>query len=296
MNDHVQDFLHFLIVEKKLTENTISAYRRDLNTYTHYLKTQLNIVTPAKIERPHIIQYLEMLREEGKATTSIARTISSIKSFHQFLYQEEYVSHDVSTHVETPKMERRLPRVLSQAEVEQLLNQPDLTTVTGLRNKAMLELLYATGIRVSELTQLNLNNLHVSVGFIQTIGKGNRERLVPVGQLATEAIENYLIKARPELLKNKREEALFLNRLGGRLTRQGFWKIVKQLAVEANIKKNLSPHMLRHSFATHLLENGADLRSVQEMLGHADISTTQIYTHITNKRLKDIYKEHHPRA
>ncbi len=296
MNDHVQDFLHFLIVEKKLTQNTISAYRRDLNTYTNYLMTQLNITMPAQIERPHIIQYLEVMREDGKATSSIVRTISSIKSFHQFMYQEEYVNLDVSTHVETPKMERRLPRVLSQTEVEQLLNQPDLTTVAGLRNKAMLELLYATGIRVSELTQLNLNNLHVSVGFIQTIGKGNRERLIPVGQLATEAIENYLIKARPELLKNKREEALFLNRLGGRLTRQGFWKIVKQLAVKSNINKNLSPHMLRHSFATHLLENGADLRSVQEMLGHADISTTQIYTHITNKRLKDIYKEHHPRA
>lgn len=296
MNEHLQDFLHYLTIEKKLAKNTILAYKQDLLAYLNYLKTEHFIQSIEQIERTHIIDYLGIMQKQGKAVTSIARTVSAIKAFHQFLYRDEIINENVTTHIEAPKLTRTLPRVLSQSEVDQLLNEPDESNPYGLRNKAMLELLYATGIRVSELTQLNLNDLHVTIGFLKTIGKGNKERLIPIGSVATHWMNEYMMRGRPHLVKNQREQALFLNRLGGRLTRQGFWKIVKQLAKEANIKKEITPHTLRHSFATHLLENGADLRSVQELLGHTDISTTQIYTHVTNKRLKEVYKEHHPRA
>lgn len=296
MNEHLQDFLHYLTIEKKLAKNTILAYKQDLLAYLNYLKTEHFIQSIEQIERTHIIDYLGIMQKQGKAVTSIARTVSAIKAFHQFLYRDEIINENVTTHIEAPKLTRTLPRVLSQSEVDQLLNEPDESNPYGLRNKAMLELLYATGIRVSELTQLNLNDLHVTIGFLKTIGKGNKERLIPIGSVATHWINEYMRHGRPHLVKNQREQALFLNRLGGRLTRQGFWKIVKQLAKEANIKKEITPHTLRHSFATHLLENGADLRSVQELLGHTDISTTQIYTHVTNNRLKEVYKEHHPRA
>ncbi len=296
MDDLVQDFVHYLMIEKKLANNTITAYKQDLNAYLNYLNAEHSLQSIQQVKRSHIIAYLAHMQKQNKAVTSIARTVSSIKAFHHFLYRDERIDRDVTVHLESPKRKRRLPRVLSQSEVERLLAQPDESSPFGIRNKAMLELLYATGIRVSELTQLNLNDLHLSSGFLKTIGKGNKERLIPIGSLAALAINRYLEEGRPKIAKNKQEQALFLNRLGGRLTRQGFWKIMKQLAKEANIKKDLTPHTLRHSFATHLLENGADLRSVQEMLGHADISTTQIYTHVTNKRLKDIYKQYHPRA
>lgn len=296
MDDYVQDFLHYLIVEKKLTKNTVTAYRQDLTSYIRFLVKENSIQSLEDVERSHITNYLAYLQKQGRAMTSIARTVSSVKSFHQFLYRDEQVDRDVTVHIETPKMERKLPRVLSQSEVESLLAQPDESTAFGLRNKAMLELLYATGIRVSELTQLNLNDIYIDIGFLKTIGKGNKERLIPIGSLAQKAILHYLNEARPQIVRNTQEQALFLNRLGSRLTRQGFWKIIKRLAIDANIQKDLTPHTLRHSFATHLLENGADLRSVQEMLGHSDISTTQIYTHVTNKRLKDVYRHHHPRA
>ncbi|MFA8437930.1 site-specific tyrosine recombinase XerD [Pueribacillus sp. YX66] len=296
MKDEIQDFLHYLIVEKKLAKNTISAYKQDLSAYIRFLNSKHSLQSLQSVQRSHIVDYLNDLQTQKRAVTSIARTVSAIRSFHQFLYRDERITHDVTVHIDSPKLTRQLPRVLSQSEVERLLAQPDESTPYGLRNKAMLELLYATGIRVSELTQLSLNDLHLSIGFLKTIGKGNKERLIPIGSLAKQALINYLNRGRPEMVKCTEEQALFLNRLGGRLTRQGFWKIVKQLAVDAKINKELTPHTLRHSFATHLLENGANLRSVQEMLGHTDISTTQIYTHVTNKRLKDVYKLYHPRA
>lgn len=297
VQDEMQDFIHFLTVEKGLSQNTIVSYKRDLKRYLEYLQQVEQVQKLNDVIRIHIIQFLAFLKKEGKSSKTLARHIASIRAFHQFLLRDKVVDHDPSVHLETPKMERTLPQVLSFREVENLLNTPDLTTTYGIRDKAMMELLYATGIRVSELINLDLDNVHLTMGFVRCIGKGDKERIIPLGQMASDSVEQYLRESRPQLRKTKyKTEALFLNHHGNRLTRQGFWKIIKKLAAEANIEKDLTPHTLRHSFATHLLENGADLRAVQEMLGHADISTTQIYTHVTKTRLKDVYTKYHPRA
>ncbi|MCK6257586.1 site-specific tyrosine recombinase XerD [Fictibacillus sp. KIGAM418] len=296
MTDHVQDFIHYLIVERGLSKNTVDSYRRDLEQYVLFIEKVENISDINQIQRANIIGYLLQLKENGKATTTIARNIASIRSFHQFLLREKASESDPSVHIETPKAERKLPKVLAMNEVEALLDTSDTHETFGIRDKAMLELLYATGIRVTELVSLDLADVHLSMGFLRCLGKGNKERIIPLGKMATGAIQAYLDKGRPALSKGKSGNALFLNHHGNRLSRQGFWKILKQLAKKANIEKELTPHTLRHSFATHLLENGADLRAVQEMLGHADISTTQIYTHVSKTRLKDVYAAYHPRA
>lgn len=296
MKDDVNDFLHYLIVERGLAKNTVIAYRRDLEDYTAFLKEKESLTSLNDVIRGHIIQYLMSLKQQGRASTTLARHIASIRTFHQFLLREKKADQDPSVHVETPKTERKLPKVLSMQEVEALLDVPRTKTAFGLRDQAMLEVLYATGLRVSELVQLDIGDAHLTMGFVRCIGKGNKERIIPLGKTAAQSLNRYLEGGRGALLKRKQSEALFLNHHGGRLSRQGFWKILKGLAREANIMKDLTPHTLRHSFATHLLENGADLRAVQEMLGHADISTTQIYTHVTKARLKDIYTAYHPRA
>ncbi|WP_347549773.1 site-specific tyrosine recombinase XerD [Pseudalkalibacillus hwajinpoensis] len=296
MEDHVQDFLHYLIVERSLSKNTLDAYRRDLTQYLTFLKEKEALTSFGEVHRVQIVNYLYALKDQGKASTTIARNIASIRSFHQFLLREKAVDQDPSVHIETPRTERKLPKILSTTEVEQLLEAPDYSTPFGKRDRAMLEVLYATGLRVSELVDLKLEDIHLTMGFIRTIGKGNKERIVPLGKMARDALTTYLDEGRGQLMKQNRTDMLFLNHRGERLSRQGFWKILKKLAVQARIVKPLTPHTLRHSFATHLLENGADLRAVQELLGHADISTTQIYTHVTKTRLKDIYSTYHPRA
>lgn len=296
MEDQVKDFMHYLMVERRLADNTIVSYERDLKKYMLYLKNVEEIKDFNDVSRVHIVHFLRHLKDQGKSPKTMARHIASIRSFHQFLLREKMAGQDPSVHIETPQSERALPKVLSIEEVDALLCAPNGDNAFGIRDKAMLELLYATGIRVSELINLNLSDVHLTMGFVRCMGKGSKERIVPLGKAAAQAISRYVEEGRPRLLNKKHGDGLFLNHHGNRLSRQGFWKILKKIALEAGIAKELTPHTLRHSFATHLLENGADLRAVQEMLGHADISTTQIYTHVTKTRLKDVYKMYHPRA
>lgn len=297
MLKHVlEDFFHFLQIERGLAENTLKSYRRDLEQYIQYIDKVSQKSSCESIVRSDIIGFLHMLKDDGKSSSTIARCISSIRSFHQYLIREQIASHDPSLHIEIPRKHRELPDILSTTEIDQLLSIKE-TTPLAIRNKAMLELIYATGLRVTELITLKVSDLHLTMGFVRCLGKGSKERIVPLGDLAKEAIENYLQHARGELVKRGNDEnILFVNQHGRPLTRQGFWKILKKIARDNGLKKTITPHTLRHSFATHLLENGADLRSVQEMLGHADISTTQIYTHVTRSRLKDVYQSYHPRA
>ncbi|MBS4191111.1 site-specific tyrosine recombinase XerD [Bacillus sp. FJAT-49705] len=297
MEDELKDFIHYLIVEKGLAKNTIMSYERDLKSYTKYLKNVENMLSLNSVQRAQIIHFLGYLKDQGKSSKTLARHVASIRAFHQFLLREKSVDQDPSVHIESPQLERSLPKVLNMQEVETLLDSPKHTDHYGIRDKAMLELLYATGIRVSELIGLNMGDVHLTMGFVRCVGKGNKERIIPIGKAAAKALDHYIKEGRSQFLSKKHhEDAFFLNHHGKRLTRQGFWKILKRLAREAGIEKELTPHTLRHSFATHLLENGADLRAVQEMLGHADISTTQIYTHVTKTRLKDVYTQFHPRA
>ena len=297
MEDQLQDFIHFLIVEKGLAKNTIVSYERDLKSYIKYFRNVEQLKSFNEVERIHIVHFLGHLKEQGKSSRTLARHVASIRAFHQFLLRERVSDHDPSVHIETPKLERTLPKVLNLEEVETLLDSPNLKDHYGIRDKAMLELLYATGIRVSELIGLQTGDVHLTMGFVRCIGKGNKERIIPIGKTALAALENYVNNGRSYFISKKNQDnALFLNHHGKQLTRQGFWKILKKLAQGAGIEKELTPHTLRHSFATHLLENGADIRAVQEMLGHSDISTTQIYTHVTKTRLKDVYSKFHPRA
>lgn len=297
MEDQLKDFTHFLIVEKGLAQNTIVSYERDLKSYMQYIRKVEQLTSFNDVQRVHIVHFLGHLKEQGKSSRTLARHVASIRAFHQFLLREKVSDHDPSVHIETPQLERSLPKVLSLQEVEILLDSPDASNHYGIRDKAMLELLYATGIRVSELIGLQMEDVHLTMGFVRCIGKGNKERIIPIGKTAITALDRYIEKGRPHFIsKKQRDNALFLNHHGKQLTRQGFWKILKKIVREAGIEKELTPHTLRHSFATHLLENGADIRAVQEMLGHADISTTQIYTHVTKTRLKDVYSQFHPRA
>jgi integrase/recombinase XerD len=295
MDDLIAEFIHYLNVERGLALNTLESYGRDLRQYADYL-SGAGGTSFQRANRAVIVGYLLEMQRQGKATATIARRLAALKAFYQYLVQEQGLAQDPTANLESPKLERRLPKVLSVREVEEILRQPDLDGPAGLRDKAMLELIYATGIRVSELTALNVDDVNLGQGYLRCVGKGAKERIVPVGQAASESVGVYLDRGRGRLVRDGRERALFVNHHGRRLTRQGFWKIVKKYAEKAKIDKEITPHTLRHSFATHLLENGADLRAVQEMLGHADISTTQIYTHLTKGHLKDVYARAHPRA
>ena len=295
--DALDDYLHFLRVERQLAANTLQSYERDLKSYLQYLKEVEQLESLRKVERLHILNHLRHLKESAKTSRTVARHISSIRSFHQFLIRERVVDNDPTVHLEMPQMDKKLPNILSIEEVDALIQSPDLNKASGLRDQAMLELLYASGMRVSECINLDIEDVHLTMGFVRCTGKGSKERIIPLGKSALSACENYLKNARGNLRKEgEKTEALFINQRGKRLTRQGCWKLLKQHAQKAGIQKELTPHTLRHSFATHLIENGADLRAVQEMLGHADISTTQIYTHVSKTRLKDVYSQFHPRA
>ena len=295
MNEEINDYLHYLTIERGLSLNTRKSYERDLLQYLHYLEDE-QITSWQDVDRYVVINYLEKMHDEKKAPATVTRMITSLRRFHQFLRQERLTDHDPMQHIDTPKKVQKLPSTLSLTQVERLIETPDTTKNLGIRDRAILEVMYATGMRVSELVGLKLSDLHLSLGLVQTLGKGDKERIIPLGDYAIQWLERYLDEARPLLVANPSETHVFVNHHGTGLSRQGIWKNLKQLVREAGINKEVTPHTLRHSFATHLLENGADLRTVQELLGHADISTTQIYTHITKKRMTDVYKQHFPRA
>lgn len=296
MDEQVMEYLHYLLIERGLSDNTRKSYQRDLNQYLAFLHNE-EIKDWQSVDRFTIVAFLQFLQEENKSAATITRMVTSLRRFHQFLRQERFVDHDPMQHIESPKKRQKLPDTLNVNEVERLIETPDTKKVLGIRDRAILEVMYATGMRVSELIGVKLNDLHLSMGLLQTTGKGDKERIVPLGDIAIQWIETYLDEARPLLCqKYPEEEHLFVNGHGTGLSRQGIWKNLKALVLKAGIMKNVTPHTLRHSFATHLLENGADLRTVQELLGHADISTTQIYTHITKKRMADVYKQYFPRA
>jgi integrase/recombinase XerD len=290
----VDRFLEHLVVERGLAQNSLDAYRRDLTRYTAYLRGRKQVVTA--LDRTAIPRYLLALREAGLNPRSVARHLSAIRQFHRFLVREGIVSEDPTAHLESPRPWRRLPGVLSRAEVERLLAPRPLRTPQAFRDRAMLEVLYASGLRVSELVGLRLSDLDFSVGVVRVLGKGDKERLVPLGDAAIASLRAYLTQGRPRLEKGRPVPHLFLGRHGRGLTRQMFWILLRRYVRAAGISKRVTPHTLRHSFATHLLEGGADLRLVQLMLGHADIGTTQIYTHVDRARLKAIHAKYHPRG
>ncbi|MGI6669269.1 MAG: site-specific tyrosine recombinase XerD [Acetivibrionales bacterium] len=290
----VEKFVNFLERDKRLSANTLQSYRRDIEQFFNYLK-EINLKNISNSNKTTIIAYLLYLQKKGRATSTISRNLASIRSFYQYISRNKLIDHDPTAELESPKVEKKLPQILSPEEVELLLEQPQCVDLKGYRDKAMLELLYATGIRVSELIQLDVDDINFENAHVKC-SKGTRERMIPIGSIALKALREYIDKARPMLIQSNEETALFVNINGGRLTRQGFWKIIKQYKNQAKINKDITPHTLRHSFAAHLLENGADLRSIQEMLGHSDISSTQIYAQIAKNRLKDVYKKTHPRA
>lgn len=294
MNDVLYGFIDYLLYEKELSQNTVESYKRDLEQFITYLDT---IDTPIEqFTKTNVIKYMMILKKRGKATSTVSRSLASLRSFCQYLINIGILNKDPTINLKSPKQEKKLPDILTHSEVELLLSQPRNDTSKGVRDKAMLELLYAAGIRVTELVSLNLEDINLDVGFVIGGKNSSNERVIPIGKISIEVLSKYIKDYRDILIKNDNEKALFINYYGNRLTRQGFWKIIKYYTKKANIDKKITPHTLRHSFAAHLIQNGADLKSVQEMLGHSDISTTQIYTKIENNKIKDVYKKNHPRA
>lgn len=294
MKELIDSFLDYLSVERALAKNTIVAYRADLHLYLDFIG-QRGITVFAKVSKNDIVEFMLSQKAAGISPTSISRRLAAIRMFHRFLARERVLKSDPTTLIDSPKLWKKVPDTLSLNEVEALISQPEVRNPQGARDKAILETLYATGMRVSELSNLKINNVNLDIGFLRCIGKGNKERVIPLGKKAIQSINRYLEFSRPYFLKQKTSEFLFIGRGGDKLSRQSVWKLIKRYAREAKIKKSIKVHTLRHSFATHLLERGADLRSVQEMLGHSNISTTQIYTHIDKERLKTIHRMFHPR-
>ena len=287
-------FLDFLSIEKGLSKNTLLAYGRDLRRYLGFLGKR-ELVSLEAVNRKEIMDYLLKERDRGLNPSSVARELVAIRMFHRFLADEGRIREDVTDALEAPKLWKHLPECLSIQEMESLLEAPDLREPQGVRDQACLELMYATGLRASELAGLKVGHLNFELGYVRVIGKGEKERIVPMGLSAKKSVKRYLDQVRPQWVKQRPEDALFVSRLGKKLSRVSVWHLLKKYASGAGIRKKVYPHILRHSFATHLLENGADLRVVQELLGHSDISTTQIYTHIEKSRLKKIHHQFHPR-
>jgi integrase/recombinase XerD len=294
MEGHVREFLNCMRVEKGLSDNTIQAYRRDIQKFAAFAAERGR--DTKDLTRSDVVDFLASLYQRHLDSRTVARHLASIRNFFRFALMEGYVTEDPAATIESPRFRQSLPEFLSIEEVDRLLLQPDTTTVVGLRDRALIEIMYSAGLRVSELCGLRVNDLQMDPGCLRCVGKGNKERLVPVGKDALAIVRKYLRIARPKLLRDNSSPYLFLNQRGGKLDRITFWKLLGAYGQKAALRKPLTPHMLRHSFATHLLDRGADLRSVQMMLGHSDISTTQIYTHVIEERLKHVYKAHHPRA
>jgi len=301
VKEAVENFLHYLAVEKGYSENTIAAYRNDLHDLASFIEEEAarsGIIPPwAGFDRQSMLRYLLSLKERGYVPSTLARKVAAVKSFFKFMVAEGIIKASPTEGVSSPKVGRSLPRPISISEARRLIEQPSkLSTPEAKRDEAMLKLLYASGMRVSELVALNLDDVDTKGGYVRCFGKGHKERIIPIAEQAALVVEEYVTEARPRLAQNSEETALFLNRRGERLTRQGLWQILKGYAREAGLEAQVTPHTLRHSFATHMLSGGADLRSVQELLGHSNISTTQVYTHLTSEHVRRTYEKSHPRA
>ena len=293
MEKQINNFLEFLQKDKKLTENTLQSYKRDISQYENYIEK--NNLDYASVDEDAIKGYLAYLQENGKKTSTVSRNLASIRSFYQYSVRVKDIKKDPTENVQSPKIEKRIPNVLSTKEVELLLEQPEDTDLKGIRDKAMLEFAYATGMRVTEIISLDIKDINIKEGYV-ICKTGTKQRTIPLGEMSIKALKNYVDESRPYLIKSDDEPSLFVNINGKRLTRQGFWKIVKFYKEQAHIDKEITPGVLRHSFATHLLQNGADLKAIQTMLGHSDISSTQVYMQFQDEGIKNIYKKAHPRA
>ena len=293
MEKKIKLFLEFLQKDKKLSNNTLQSYKRDITQFETYINEEN--LQYLKVTKDDIKKYLINLKNIGKKTSTISRNLASIRSFYQYLVRTKKIKEDPTEGIQSPKVEKRVPSVLTSQEVELLLEQPKAVDLKGIRDKAMLEFAYATGMRVTEIINLNIDNLNLKEGYV-SCKNANKQRNIPLGAISINALKDYIKKARPYLIKSEDEKSLFVNINGKRLTRQGFWKIVKYYKEQAHIDKDITPHVLRHSFATHLLQNGADLKAIQVMLGHSDISSTQVYMQFQDEGLKNIYKKAHPRA
>ena len=293
MEKQVKLFLDFLKDDKKLSDNTLQSYRRDIEQYEKYVSD--NKIKYLKVTEETILEYMEYLREENKKESTISRSLASIRSFYQYLIRVKKIKKDPTMTIESPKINKRTPNILTSKEVELLLDQPKDVDLKGTRDKAMLEFAYATGMRVTEMISLDIDDVKLDEGYVVCRGR-SKSRNIPLGSMSLKALKEYIDDARPYLIRDESEEALFVNVNGTRLTRQGFWKIVKYYKEQAHIEKDITPHVLRHSFATHLLQNGADLKAIQTMLGHSDISSTQVYMQFQDPGIKNEYKKAHPRA
>jgi len=296
LDTYLKEYLYYLKITKNLAKNTIHSYERDLKAYIEFIKDNYHFRDLNQINKEHIQNFSRSLSRKNNSNSTITRKLSSIRSFHRYLTSENIVDKDISKKIRKPKTKKTLPTVLNIQEIDRIINLTyQSQDALSLRNQALIELAYGSGLRVSELLNLKISDLHLNKGLVNILGKGNKERIIPLNENAVLALQKYIIEARP-LLKAKKADVLFVNKFGNPLSRVGFFKLIKKLAQEANIQKVVSPHTLRHSYATHLLENGADLRTVQELLGHEDILTTENYTHVSKKQLAKVYNNAHPRA